>query len=274
MKMYKRLFAIACTLCLALCVCGCAETMPEKSGAVGTAIALGHHDCITEVTVAIDGYGKPKRVIFDDIFPVSDVCTNTALGKDAPIETIGEGNAAKEYYKYLRVGSKYFRVNEDGKYAEIGAAGGTGISDLAEYCKTEAGVQWYYDSFKAGALKICTESESGTMVGSVKLADKYSFNTANGSMRKRYSRYWSTAGTSKINQVTGLGFNGNMERLETYLLAYGFDALDDVRTAVVKEENGYNSIGGVSTGATLAGDIVIYLGVAKAAYQNALDAQK
>ena len=126
MKMYKRLFAVACTLCLALGLCGCAETMPEKSGAMGTAIALGHNNCITEVTVVIDGYGKPKRVIFDDIFPVSDVYNYTALGSDAPTETIGEGTAAKEYYKYLRVGGKYFRVNEDGKYAEIGAAGGAG----------------------------------------------------------------------------------------------------------------------------------------------------
>lgn len=274
MKKASKFVTILLALTFAFALVGCSEGAPMKSGGMGTAIALGHNNCITEVTVIVDGYGQPVKVQFDDIFPVNNVYNNTALGYAAETKEI----SGKTYYEYLQIGNKYFKVNDSGIYTEIGAAGGTGISDLVAYCKTEEGVQWYYDSFIAGEMYICAVSDSGTEVGGVKLSNnnkKNIFNTANGSMRKRYSRYWSTSGGGNIGQVTGLGFNGNMDMLENYLLAYGFDALnnDGAITLPNKDNNRFNVIGGVTTGATLSADTAIYLKVAKAAYEKALASQ-
>lgn len=257
--------AVAMLLCMAVCCTGCYEGSPDKGGAMATAIGLGHGNCITEVTVAVDGNGKLTKVVFDDIFPVTGVCNNTALGVDAPIVEIG----TKKYYQYLRIGDKYFEVQQNGNYDQIGAA--NGITDLATYCTTEAGVQWYYDSFVSGVMQICKVSDDGVQAGDVKLAKAYNFNTSNGSMRKRYSRYWSASGTGSIGQVTGRGFNGNMEALETYLLAYGFDGVGDI--TLPNANNPYNVIGGVTTGATLSADTALYLNVAKKAYDKAIAMQ-
>lgn len=270
MRKTSKFLCVLLTLCAVFGVTGCYEGGPDKGGAMATAIALGHSNCITEVTVVIDGYGNPTKIIFDDIFPASNVY-NTNLGADAPKVTIDN----KEYYQYLRIGNKYFEVQNDGKYNEIGAT--NGITDLVEYCKTDEGVQWYYDSFIAGAMQICVVSDEGTQVGNsdLKLADKYKFNTANGSMRKRYSKYWSASANGGIGQVTGRGFNGNMDALEAYLLAYGFDNVDNVVLPNGdSNKTNYNIIGGITTGATLSADTGIYLKVAKAAYDKALALQK
>lgn len=274
----KKQHSILVALILALVVCSftaCSEGAPKKSGAVGTAIALGHGSCVTEVTVVVNGYGEPVKVQFDDIFPASNVYTNMALKKEGDTtEVVQVGTSS--YFKYLRIGQKYFKADENGKYYEMGSASGKITDDLMTYYKTAEGTRWYYDSFLSGNLWICAESESGTEIDGVKLADKYKFNTSNGSMRKRYSRYWSTLGSGSIGQVSGLGFNGNMDMLENYLLAHGFDALasDDAIVLPKDSGTGYNVIGGVTTGATLSADTAIYLKTAKAAYENALAAQK
>lgn len=275
MKRRHKLVAAVLAMVSAFALLGCSEGGPQKTGAMATAIGLGHGSCVTEVTVILDGYGKPKKVQFDDIFSVKDVYNNMNLGADAPAVKVGE----KDFYKYLRIGDKYFEVNANGIYVEIGATSGTGISDLMTYYKTEEGTQWYYNAFIAKALYVCSVADDGKEVAGVKLKDKYAFNTSNGSMRKRYSRYWSTLGDGKISQSSGLGFNGNMDMLENYLLAYGFDALDNLESAIVlpgKDGNNtnYNVIGGVTTGATLSADTGIYLKVAKAAYDKAVEMQK
>lgn len=290
-KIRNAIVTAALLVCLAFSLTACYEGGPDKGGATATAIALGHHNCITEVTVVIDGYGNPVKVVFDDIFPVADVYSNvyndttkTGIGKGAETFTItvvtNEGTPQEKsttttYFKYLHIGNKYFEgsdVNGAPVYAEMQAD--NGIADLEAYCKTDAGVQWYYDSFLSGVMEVCKiDNETGTAVGNVKLAKASNFNTSNGSMRKRYSRYWSALGSGSIGQVAGLGFNGNMDALETYLLAYGFDALDNIDTAIAKD-GAYNAIGGITTGATLGGDIKIYLRVAKAAYDKALALQK
>ena len=267
------LTAVVIALTILLSASACSEGGAGR-GAEGKAIGLGHGNCVTEVTVIVDGFGQPKRVIFDEIFPVGNVCTNTALGSAAETVTVGEGDKAKKYYKYLHIGDKYFVADEYGVYSQMG---GGDIEDLADYCTTGEGVQWYYDSFIANKMFVCAVAAEGTEIDGVHLADKYKFNTANGSMRKRYSRYWSSSGTGNIGQISGLGFVGNMDMLENYLLTYGFDALDDVDSAITlpnKDGNdtNFNIIGGVTTGATLSGDTGKYLKVAKAAYENALQA--
>lgn len=274
-RVLKKLSALlAALLALTLtffAVTGCSEKSDMKKNASGTAVALGHGNCVTEATVITDGFGRVKRVLFDDIFPASNVYNNTALGTDAEIVSV----SGKDYYKYLRIGDKYFSVGENGIYSEIGATGG--ITDLMNYYKTPAGVRWYYESFLSGNLYVCKESEEGKAVGDVKLADKYKFNTQYGSMRKRYSRYWSTQG-SDLGQVSGLGFVGNMDMLENYLLEYGFDAIGSENAiALPKSENNSsnrNVIGGVTTGATLSKDTAIYLNTAKEAYNKAMEAAK
>lgn len=274
----KKLRNIWLVLLAVFTMCGfaaCSEGAPQKTGASGTAIALGHGSCVTEVTVIVDGYGNPVKVQFDDIFPASNVYGNMALKKEndgVPTVAIDEKTTQ---FRYLRIGARYFECDASGKYYEMGNAANKLADDLMTYYKTEEGTQWYYDSFVANALYICAVSEDGVQIGDVKLADKYKFNTANGSMRKRYSRYWSTLGSGSIGQISGLGFNGNMDMLENYLLANGFEAIDDI-VLPGKEGNttGYNVIGGVTTGATLSADTGIYLKTAKTAYEKALAAQK
>ncbi|MDE6399064.1 MAG: hypothetical protein K2L51_07065 [Clostridiales bacterium] len=285
-KIRNALISAALLVCLAFSLTACYEGGPDKGGAMATAIALGHGDCITEVTVAIDGYGNPTKVVFDDIFPVKNVYSNvydaetkTGIGQGAETftitKTVNEKPQETKYFRYLHIGNKYFEgseVNGAPVYTEMNAE--NGIIDLEAYCKTDAGVQWYYDSFMSGVMEVCKiDDAAGTQVGSVKLGKASVFNTSNGSMRKRYSRYWSALGGGSLGQVAGLGFNGNMDALETYLLAYGFDALDNMDTAIVKDGS-YNAIGGITTGATLGGDIKIYLKVAKEAYEKALALQK
>ena len=102
----KKQHSILVALILALVVCSftaCSEGAPKKSGAVGTAIALGHGSCVTEVTVVVNGYGDPVKVQFDDIFPASNVYTNMALKKEGDTtEVVQVGTSS--YFKYLRIG--------------------------------------------------------------------------------------------------------------------------------------------------------------------------
>lgn len=275
MKKLNKFAAVLICVLMLMTLASCSETAPKKDGAIGKAIALGHGNCVTEVTVAVDGYGNPVKVIFDDIFPANNVYSNEKLMKEGFTDYVEIGDKTKTfYYKYLHIGDKYFEVNDAGLYFDMSTGAGKIADDLMTYYKTTEGTQWYYDSFMAGKLYICAvDEEKGTAVGGVKLSDKYAFNTTNGSMRKRYSRYWSTLGEGTISQVSGLGFNGNMEMLETYILAYGFSAMEKDSAISLPKENGtrFNQIGGVATGATLSADTGIYMKVAYEAYKNALD---
>lgn len=272
-KILKRITAlISAILAVAIIIAalsGCSEDekKEDKSNVYGTAIALGHGNCVTEATVIADYKGRPIKVRFDDIFPASNVYNNTALGADAETVNIG----GKDYYKYLRIGAKYFTVNENGTYSEMGTE--SGIADLMAYYKTDDGVRWYYNSFLSGDLYVCAESDDGKTVGEVKLADKYKFNTQYGSMRKRYSRYWSVQ-SGDLGQISGLGFAGNMEMLEEYLLTNGFNAVNGNSYVTLPGAEGnsgkFNIVGGVATGATLSKDTAVYLNTAKAAYDTAM----
>lgn len=283
--MKKTVKTVICALMaftMLFAVSACSEWTPEggagplKSSAQGKAIGLGNGNAVIEVVVVVDGYSKAIKVQFDEIFSVADVASNIAMteirsadkltvtGNKCELVTIG----GKQYYKYLRIGDKYFMAGDTANlYKQIG--GDAAITDLSAYCQTEAGIKWYYDCFEAVQLKVCKEDNtSGTQAGDVKLSDVANFNTANKSMRKRYSSYWN----SQTNLIAGsLGFNGNMDMLENYLLAYGFDKIENIVLPKKGDNNTiYNIIGGITTGATLSANTKFYLNVAKAAYDQAL----
>ena len=270
----KKLSKFVLSVCLALvCVlsfAACNEGAPQKTAGTGKGILLGHQNCTIEAIVTVDGYGRPIKVLIDEIFPLSSVCSNATLDADAP--KVGNN------YQFVRIGDHYFEADEQGKYNEIGVSGG--INDfMNHYTSTDEGLQLYYDAFMSGNLWVCKvvdESDAKAVkVGELYLADSKAFNTTNKSMRKRYSTYWS----SQANLgASSMGFIGNMEMLENYLLAYGFDALtgnikDTVKTP--SQAGGkYNVIDGVTTGATLGGDAHLYLTAAYKGYQAALESQK
>ena len=270
----KKIGKLVLSVCLALaCVfsfAACNEGAPQKTAGTGTGIMFGHGNCVTEAIVTVDGYGKPIKVLFDDIFPLSNVCSYADLDASAP--KVGNN------YQYVRIGTHYFEADADGKYNEIGSD--NGINDfMTYYSSTDDGLQLYYNAFLSGNLWVCkvvdASDAKAVQVGGIYLADSKAFNTSNGSMRKRYSKYWSVHANLG---ASSLGFIGNMEMLENYLLAYGFDALsgnikDTVKTP--SQAGGkYNVIDGVTTGATLSGDAYIYLTAAYKGYQAALNSQK
>ncbi|MDE7395797.1 MAG: hypothetical protein K2M95_06740 [Clostridiales bacterium] len=265
----SALMAFACVLSFA----ACNEGAPQKSAGKATAIygQVGHGNCLAEATVVVDGYGNPIKITLDDIFSLDDVCTYTSLDANAPKVTVD----TKEYYEYIQIGDAVFQANANGKYSQIGV--GSGITDFwAYYTDTEsdAGRQMYYKAFLDKKLNVLTPVAEGT-AGAVQLAGSYykatAFNTSNGSMRKRYSKYWSASGNMMYG--SNLGFNGNMEMIENYLLGYGFSGLDGNIQEAVKTEGGYQAINGVSTGAT-AVHTYMYISAAYNAYKLALENQK
>ena len=289
-KIGKLVLSVCLALACVLSLAACNEGAPQKSAGTGTGIMFGHGSCVTEAIVTVDGYGKPIKVLFDDIFPLKDISgtikfddkgADISLDKAASkVEVPPATSQGKPsyYYQYVRIGTHYFKADEQGKYNEIGVS--DGITDfMTYYSSTDEGLQLYYDAFMSGNLYICKVVEEGTdkavKVGDIYLLDSTAFNTSNGSMRKRYSKYWSVHTNFG---ASSMGFIGNMEMLENYLLAYGFDALTgDIKAAVTipKEAGGkYNVIDGVTTGATLGTDAYIYLTAAYKGYQAALESQK
>lgn len=279
----STLMALACVLSFA----ACNEGAPQKTSAMGVAVRCGYDNCVTEATVIVDGYGQPVRVRIDDIFPLTSVCVNDTtkpswqqVALDADAEKVTVGNV--EYIRYVRIGDRYFEASAtDGKYNEIGVE--NGLQDFWGYytsTETNAGVEMYYKAYLDKKLYTCKLSDESdpkaTKVGEIYLANSKAFTTSNGAMRKRTSKYWNIAG----NMLSGseLGFNGNMERLEDYLLAYGFSALEgDIKSTVLTPSQAggnYNVVAGVTTGATLGSHAYMYLTVAYDAYKIALENQK
>lgn len=277
-KICRSLACAVIAVAMLFAIAGCSEQPNKKSNGMATAIGLGHQNCITEATVIVDGYGEVLKVQFDEIFPVNNVTNFDGLSATADKILIpGSETKPVNYYAYLHIGDKYFKGtltadNKSVSYAQIGATSGA-IGDLVEYCKTEEGVKWYYDSFIAGKMNVCKVDATGTAIGGVTLKDDKTFNTANGSMRKRYSKYWSTSGTGTIGQIGGLGFNGNMDMLENYLITYGFAGSDNIKLPV-KGESLFNEINGITTGATLNADTAKYIAVAQKAYDEAIKMSK
>lgn len=280
-KICRSLACAVIAVAMLFAIAGCSEQPNKKSNGMATAIGLGSSNCITEATVIVDGYGDVKRVLFDEIFPVKDVTSFEGLAisnipnTDPKVPYVPEKVAIgkSNYFKYLQIGDKYFEANATtaNKYAEIGVTSGA-IGDLVAYCETEAGVKWYYDSFIAGKMQVCAiDDKIGKQVGDIKLANAGSFNTANGSMRKRYSKYWDATGTGLI--VGNLGFKGNMDMLENYLITYGFAGSDNIKLPV-KGESLFNEINGITTGATLSADTAKYIAVAQKAYDQAIKMSK
>lgn len=267
----KKISKVVLSVCLALaCVfsfAACNEGAPQKTAGMGTAIygKVGHAGCVAEATVIVDGYGQPIKVTLDDIFPLKDVCKYAALAPDAP--KVGD------YYQYIQIGDAVFEADANGKYNQIGVE--NGITDFEAYYNSpdsDAGIKMYYNAFIDKKLNVLTPSDASN-TEAVQLAGAYytakAFNTDQGSMRKRYSKYW------KGDMLYGsyLGFVGNMEMLENYLLTYGFKALEGNIENAVQNVNGYQTIDGITTGAT-AVHSYMYLEAAYNAYKLALENQK
>lgn len=289
--------ALACVLSFAACGKN-TNNGPTKTAGIGTAIysQAGHGKCVTEATVVVDGYGNPTKVTIDEIFSLKDVCSYKAtdaqgtkdenayvLDANAPVVTVttGEGASATyaNYYQYVQIGNAVFQADANGKYNQIGVE--NGIQDFQAYyenTQSSAGVEMYYNAYLNNQLKVLTPAAQDTPKA-VKVGENYylvkAFNTSNGSMRKRLSKYWSANANGGISQSSGLGFNGNMDALENYLLVNGFSAISESlkKTDLPAGTGGYLTLNGVNTGAT-ASDSYLYLITAYKAYNNALANRK
>lgn len=252
-------------------------------GSMATAIGQGHGTpaTIIEVTVSVDGAGMPKKVHFDEIMPVNYAMQTTrAVETGSIFEYVSAKNATTgaetktKVYNVLYIDGIAFKADvttgsngvQTVKYK--GSRNGTAIDDLATYCAlADQGMQWYYDSFVNKKCFYGKENTDGTTS-----ITTTAFTTTYGSMRKRYSTYWSK--NSSISQFSGLGIQGNWDALENYLLAYGFDGISDEGAIVNPKDTTsglYVEINGIQTGATLSADTGLYLKVAKAAYDKALE---
>lgn len=265
-KFIKILLSLSLALSLLFTAAACAEgAMGSGKNRSATASGVGYDGCVIEVTIVVDGFKNPIKVQFDEIFGIKNVASafdQTDMNNNI---TIGKNN----YNKFIRIGDKFFVGESDGTNVTYKGIGTNTIADAAKYVATAEGAKYYYDSFIKGDLYSLKVDDTGTEVGEFKLKDNKTFNTAHGSMRKRYSKYWSTSGTGTIGQPSGLGFNGNMDALENYLIAYGFDNSDKVNLPGKDGNNSkYNVINGITTGATLSANTSLYINVAKAAYDS------
>ncbi|MDR2202271.1 MAG: hypothetical protein LBP26_05880 [Clostridiales bacterium] len=226
------------------------------AGSTGVGIGKGHNGTVMEVTVILDGAGFPKKVQFDEIFNVDYAGEMSEATYNGYSEAVRAQAAVKlgtkYYYKVLVLDDNYFDiVTDDGKFVGYsGKAGGKEVANLFDYAKTEGeGLEWYYDCVARGKAFYGTkvsDTEYGFILNSRNA--KIPFTTTYQSIRKRYSTYWS----ANIAGL-GLGWRGNVERMENYLLTHGFEGLD---TSVN------------STGAT-ATDTPNYMEAALRAYNNA-----
>jgi hypothetical protein len=276
-RTFKKVVLFAAAALTAFALAACSETGGARASA--TAIGAGHGGypgtTVIEVTVIVDGAGQPVKVQFDELFSVFDAATRAAASADTKELTVvgGNGRAAKvNLTKVLQIDGKFFELdftapdaNGESTVEYKGVDTGAGFNDgkdiIAYTTSDPAGIEWYYNAVVNKKAFYAKENAG------VYEATATPFTTVNGSIRKRYSTYWTTG----LAQFSGLGIKGNWEALENYLLTYGFDGVTNAGAVVNPGgDKLYVEINGTVTGATMSPDAPQYLKVAKDAYDKAV----
>ncbi len=292
--MKKKFLVLAVALVSAmLCgfFAGCSEMGPGRGHA--TVATIGYDGNVCEVEIVVDGYGGVAYVAFDEIFNVyyaSQVKDKAAFDAlpDGGGFTVSGARSDTYHYTLISVGDKFFTGHADGRqavYDEIDSGTGElksgGITDLNTYMGKKENVEWYYNAYKSSALKTYIPDAAGAVEIGEGTYKANNMLPTYGSMRKSKSTYWNTP-----SSPSGLAWRGNMQALEAFVMANGFEGLEflenfdsddaEVIAGIIEkfernEESGYVTINDKPSGATLVSDTYMYLGTAYRAYRAAMD---
>ncbi len=264
-KIVRILMAAVLVAASAFGMAACSEKEYEATTVGAGHIAGGSlTKTVIETTVVVDAKKNIVSVHFDEVMAVDSVTTASIITSKVAAGlkvNLTNSRGTADYCKYVVIDGVAFEVTDnEGTYTDyVEITENATKRSIVTLSKTDDGAKWYYDAVKANKCfigKLDTDGE--TVVADTTIPFKY---TEAKGMFKRDSGYWS--GTNYP-----LGIKGNYEKLEAYLLAYGFDKIPTGTWTADATSKQFKDTAGVSTEATMV-DTPAYVKVAKAAYEAA-----
>jgi hypothetical protein len=240
----KKILSILSVIAILFSLTACAEEVPEKTAADfeimlssnQEVVVYGavHKAYIGKVTVKISGSNEIDVEIDDYFLPHYFLETSLYEGFEGEVLTIGEGEDAVDYVKFIMIGSNVYEVTEMGGHPYLKS----GRSDYETMILTQPHMaKAYVEAAEAGMIKVLNNAEDTTGIAAT---------SAYGALAKDGSTYWPEGyfGTQ--------GWQANIDAIEMYFEENGFGFELGDATQLEKDDNdkAFWSVNDVVTGAT------------------------
>ena len=226
----------------------------EFKSAKGYGLVHGHYVGVVDLTIANNGNVVAIKV--DEYFlPYSAAKVVVADPENLPADVVAVATArgTNYYAKFFSVDGILFEGTVSGEgTAQIITYAADGIDDIEVWVQDEANARRYAEAVEAGLVYI---ARPDGWPASYQMADA----SAKQSMKKSETTYWTGPNWP-------LGWKGNMAAFEEAVIGTKLDA--DLEN-IVKNQEGFWTIGDIVTGATMT-DFIDYYEVAQRAHANAL----
>lgn len=273
----KKVLRVVISMSLVI-LAACSFIACDEGGDYKEAVAYEYcnQGTILEVSMVTDGT-KVVYVRFDELFnlDLAGLANDVTLkAEEKFIVNIKQRDGTLEptdFYKYIKLGDKLLvgamktigavdNAQEIAVYSSFSDQGAESVFNIEE---NEEDLKLYYESINSGAAMYQLLADDSTSTD-LKFEDGKALTTSYSNIRKRSSTYW-------VGSSFKLGWHGNMDALEKYLVMNGVDNIDEKGNYVANDKK-ENVISGINTGATLGSGTGAYeyLRVAKSAYDLAI----